>query len=575
MFTTRSSTLFLIATLATFTGLARYHGGVALAGLTMMVWLATQWFTVQWAIRSSSAIVGRVERTIDGESGDRFTLAVGQEYTVKLTGKIRRGRRGFRIAIRDAMPEACEVVNGYSRLKLDKRDEDGFSLVYKLKPQVCGHMKLSGVMVSIMDPNGMFQGQRYLKLSQSLTVLPFLVRPQTTASIMKTNNLQRVLGHHRHKSPGISAELLGIRDYQPGDPPRSIAWKPTARLGRLMSCEYESEVPVRATVFGDLSCYQFVGRPGAAVADRIITATASVTRLLLSDRDPVSIVMASERGAVRLPHGQGERQLTKTMHYLLMAADPNPRLEYVTDRELVHVVFRECYRRFPELFDRRVSFLPQGRTILRPFASKFSRIKSRLAPVLCESLQLPLGHEFRLCHDALQMRKACEDWVRKYPLVTVSVKLPEQFMSQSLRALTNENICTRLMESRARASDNELFVVVGTLPTAWQDAEKLLDVVRVCRAANHRVIYINAGMPRKSLTIEDPVARKLLKAAEEAGSAEVNGFVEQELITMGVKCASINDPKLMEYVAIEVDLIRSGKVRGGFSRRNVSAGGRA
>ena len=47
--------------------------------------------------------------------------------------------------------------------------------------------------------------------------------------------------------------MLDLRDYLPGDPPKTIAWKVSARRDRLITKEFESEVPVRCTLFVDTS----------------------------------------------------------------------------------------------------------------------------------------------------------------------------------------------------------------------------------------------------------------------------------------------------------------------------------
>ena len=60
-------------------------------------------------------------------------------------------------------------------------------------------------------------------------------------------------GVHRLKRPGGGSELLDLRDYMPGDPPKMIAWKPSARKDKLFTKEFESEVPVRCTLFVDAS----------------------------------------------------------------------------------------------------------------------------------------------------------------------------------------------------------------------------------------------------------------------------------------------------------------------------------
>ena len=562
MLTTRSSVMLLIAAAAIFKGILQPDESVALIGVSILFWLATQWFFVQWAIRGSASLVSQAQRCLDSQEEDYFTLALNQPYEVRVQGKLARAYRGFRISIRDVLPDACRISRGHSRLVVDKRTDRNFEFRYALQPKACGHMELSGLMLLIEDPTGMFRGQRFIPLRQRLTVLPFMIRPKTTVSTLKASNIQQIVGHHRYKKPGISSELLEIRDYQIGDPPRSIAWKPTARTGRLMSCEYESIVPVRATVLGDLSHYQFTGRPGAAVADRVITSVASVSRLLLADRDPVACVLTTENGTMRLPHGHGERQMSRIMHSLLNAAAPDTRLEHLADDDLLRVVFRESYRRFPSCLSNRNSFIPVGRSLLRPFRGKNHRIRCRLAPLLCEVLDYPLGFEYRLIYDRQQMRLACESWVKKFSLATTRIEASIGNSYTHLRDQANSNLCQRLLESRSRAKDIELFVVVGSYPLTSQAAKQLINVMRVCRAAGHRVIHIDAGLPDIYESLEDPVARQFVKTQDRDDDSALAKETRLEMKRLGIRCAAIRDPRLMEIVAMEVDLIRSGKSRG-------------
>lgn len=573
MLTTRSSVMLLIAGVAIFKGILQPDESVALIGLAILFWLATQWFLVQWAIRGSASLVSQAHRLLDSQQEDYFTLAVNQSYDISVQGRFARGFRGFRISVRDVLPDACRISKGYSRLIVDRKSDRNFEFRYTLRPTACGHMELSGLMLLIEDPTGMFRGQRFLPMPQRLTVLPFMIRPKTTVSVLKTNNLQQIVGHHRHRKPGISSELLEIRDYQPGDPPRSIAWKPTARMGRLMSCEYESIVPIRATLLADLSYYQFAGRPGSAVADRVITAVASIARLLLADRDPVACILATEKGAMRLPHGHGERQMARIMHSLLNAAAPDPRIDHLGDDRLLRLVFRESYRRFPACLANRNSFIPVGRSLLKPFRGKSHRIRCRLAPLLCEMMDYPLGYEYGLIYDRNLMRAACEAWAQKYSLATTRVEASIGNNYSDLRDSTNANLCQRLLESRSRAKDVELFVLVGSYPPTHEAAEQLIDVMRVCRAAGHHVIYVDAGAYDIYERLEDPVAKQFVEAE---GPTDDSALVQQTRASMkqlGVRCAGIRDPRLMEIVAMEVELIRSGKFRGSTSALASRLGG--
>ena len=57
----------------------------------------------------------------------------------------------------------------------------------------------------------------------------------------KRHNLLPPPGVHRHRRPGSGGELLDLRDYLPGDPPKTIAWKVSARRDKLITREYERD----------------------------------------------------------------------------------------------------------------------------------------------------------------------------------------------------------------------------------------------------------------------------------------------------------------------------------------------
>ena len=59
-------------------------------------------------------------------------------------------------------------------------------------------------------------------------------------------------GMHRLKpTRQRGSELLDLREYRPGDPPKTIAWKASARRDMLITKEFENDVPVRCTLFLD------------------------------------------------------------------------------------------------------------------------------------------------------------------------------------------------------------------------------------------------------------------------------------------------------------------------------------
>jgi uncharacterized protein (DUF58 family) len=419
---------------------------------------------------------------------------------------------------------------------------------------------LPGLAVEITDRAGFFRLRRFVPARQLLTILPWMIRPQTTATVVKPHNVQRVAGHHAYRRAGLSAELLGIRDYQAGDPPRTIAWKPTARTGRFMSREFEMEVPVRVTLFGGLPPWLFSERPETSAGDRVIAAAASLARLLLADRDPVALVLASDRGASRLPHAGGNRQLVRILHRLLDVADRAGGYGEIPETDFESAVLEAVSRRFPSMLDSRFNALPPLRMSLRPEVRRRALVKRRLGLALAQLLSLPPGQEFRLASDSRLMADACRRYAAKFGLSRARHQRSRAPSIDQQSDLANQ-LARCLIQARSRARDHELYVVMSEFSGNPRIDGRLIDAIRVCRAAHHRVIAVRAVPLAPLHAAVDPtvamLARRGLLARADASSSEWS----RELVRIGVRSAELRDPRLMQVVVNELELIRASRSR--------------
>ena len=137
-------------------------------------------------------------------------------------------------------------------------------------------------------------------------VLPVLAETRGRLSAIKRYNLLPLLGYHRHARPGTGSELLDLRDYLPGDPPKTIAWKVSARRGKLMTKEFESEVPIRCTLFVDTSDAVRVGVPGKNPLARLVEIAFAVAQASAGTRDLTGLCLMSDPSPYALPWGRGQ-----------------------------------------------------------------------------------------------------------------------------------------------------------------------------------------------------------------------------------------------------------------------------
>jgi len=118
---------------------------------------------------------------------------------------------------------------------------------------------------------------------------------------------------------GLGTEFYSMREYIPGDDPKRINWKASARYNHLIVNETEAERVTDVMVVLDTDVSLF-GPTENELFERGVQAAASLTRLLLSQGNRVGLVLqGGERGSI--PASFGKRHERRIL-YLLAAAKP-------------------------------------------------------------------------------------------------------------------------------------------------------------------------------------------------------------------------------------------------------------
>jgi uncharacterized protein (DUF58 family) len=109
-----------------------------------------------------------------------------------------------------------------------------------------GHVSLTGFRIATRYPFGMIEKWRMLPAPEQVLVYPELVRDQTL------DHGASLAGADAPTSrPGSGSDVAGLRHYQPGDAARSIHWRRTAALGRVVVFEMHSDSSARVTIVLD------------------------------------------------------------------------------------------------------------------------------------------------------------------------------------------------------------------------------------------------------------------------------------------------------------------------------------
>ncbi len=219
-----------------------------------------------------------------------------------------------------------------------------------------GRFRLGPLSLHSGDPFGFFFLSRRLASEEELIVYPHMV---------DLPGLQLPFGElsggtaMRRRTQHVTDQVAGVREYVHGDSFNRIHWKSTARVGRLISKEFELEPVTDIWLYLDLDAHMHVSAPWAEEVDRsgpallwserrppplppstaeyAVSAAASLAKQLLSMGRAVGLVAYGQKREV-MPADRGPRQLVKLLEALaVLEASGTVPISLVLEAEARHL----------------------------------------------------------------------------------------------------------------------------------------------------------------------------------------------------------------------------------------------
>jgi uncharacterized protein (DUF58 family) len=221
-----------------------------------------------------------------------------------------------------------------------------------------GRFRLGPLTICGGDPFGLFQVSKDLEQPRAATMI---VYPQTfdlpefapLVGIMPGGDTMR------RRTPYVTTNVSGVRDYAPGDSFNRIHWPSAARTGRLISKEFELDPTADVWLFLDLehvaqSDLPWAGRvpwseprlpwevgseptlPPSTVEYGIAIAASLARHFIGRDRGVGFIAYSHQRQVI--PADRGERQLSKILETLaVIQAEGRIPISEILAAEGVHL----------------------------------------------------------------------------------------------------------------------------------------------------------------------------------------------------------------------------------------------
>jgi uncharacterized protein (DUF58 family) len=199
---------------------------------------------------------------------------------------------------------------------------DTASLELACVPRALGAHRWPPLRIRAGGVLGLAWWPRDLRADCEVRVGPDLLRAGSAAAGLAA------AGSRGGRAPGSGSELLQLRQYQPGDSPRLIDWKATARAQRLVCREFTEDQHLEIMIVID------AGRASGIVngdLDRFghyVNAAARLAEYAVSLDDQVGLMLYSDRPILELRAARGTAAVIRLRRALAAArvegAESNP-----------------------------------------------------------------------------------------------------------------------------------------------------------------------------------------------------------------------------------------------------------
>ena len=283
--------------------------------------------TVDW--RGSPHLDARdVRRVVDPQ------LSLGAPNHVAITVRNPFARR-LRLRVRDDVPVSFRVDRREANLEIAAGGDA--SMRYVARPRYRGTFQFGDIHIRVVGPLDLVERQSVARAVAPANVYPDL-REIRRYDIMTRRGLAYDAGQRRARVPGAGSVFERLREYEPDDDPRSISWTATARRGRPISVEYETERQQRIVVVLD------AGRMMASTLGELTKLDHAVNTALMlaygatAKGDEVGILGYSDEIRSFLPARRGRRQFLRISEALRRLevtrteSDPRTAFEFIRAR---------------------------------------------------------------------------------------------------------------------------------------------------------------------------------------------------------------------------------------------------
>jgi uncharacterized protein (DUF58 family) len=281
------------------------------------IWAAAGWLLVAMAALIVDARLTPTAHdwTLARRHEARLSLAAQNRIAVQVELLAHGSKRAVMIWLRDTPPPTFHLDRDAPLLTASVQPGAVAEVSYHVWPPRRGDYTFGDLFLRWQSPLGLLRRQARFEAAAPVKVYPNLVDVHKYDLLMRRNRLWE-LGLRSTRLRGAGNEFERLRDYTLDDEYRRINWKATARRGKPISVEYETERSQNIYVLLDVGRMMRAPVGDVAKMDYAINAVLLLTYVATQKGDRVGLLTFADRVLTYIAPRSGKIQFHRVLEQL-------------------------------------------------------------------------------------------------------------------------------------------------------------------------------------------------------------------------------------------------------------------
>ena len=221
-----------------------------------------------------------VERVADPQ----LSIGVSNRVTLRVTNPF---ARPLRLLLVDSVPVSFDIDRRRSPLTVAPREQG--EIAYAARPHHRGTFSFGDIHLRLRGPLDLIERQGRVAATAPANVYPDLHEIRRYEVTLR-RGLAYDAGQRRARMPGSGTVFERLREYLPDDDPRSISWTATARRGKPITVEYETERQQRILILLDAGRMMSSTLAGLTKLDHAVNTALMLSYVAIAKGDEVGLL---------------------------------------------------------------------------------------------------------------------------------------------------------------------------------------------------------------------------------------------------------------------------------------------